>query len=168
VRQRPVLPVSDHLLDDHVLAGTFPRVHLRSLRQLDAVAAVLLARLAARTPLLPGTDAITLVDVDDTVRQTYGYAKQGAGYGYNRVKGLSALLAEVDGGARPMSSRPDLFYRWPAEAHVPKLTRLAATIETWWPPVEAVLRLRITNARTEGYTRLHRADQARRLRVPQA
>ncbi len=48
---------------------------------------MLLARLAARTPLLPGTDAITFVDVDDTVRRTYGYAKQGAGYGYNRVKG---------------------------------------------------------------------------------
>ena len=33
------------------------------------------------------------VDVDDTVRQTYGYAKQGAGRGYTGVKGLNAFLA---------------------------------------------------------------------------
>ena len=32
-------------------------------------------------------------DIDDTVRQTYGYAKQGAGRGYTGVKGLNALLA---------------------------------------------------------------------------
>src|SRR3954452_19892453 len=34
-----------------------------------------------------------MVDIDDTVRQTYGYAKQGAGRGYTGVKGLNALLA---------------------------------------------------------------------------
>ncbi len=62
-------------------------------RQLDAVAAVLLARLAAATPLLSGADKLMFVDIDDTVRQTYGYAKQGAGRGYSGVKGLNALLA---------------------------------------------------------------------------
>ncbi len=35
------------------------------------------------------------VDVDDTVRQTYGYAKQGTGRGYTGIKGLNALLAVV-------------------------------------------------------------------------
>ena len=35
------------------------------------------------------------VDIDDTVRQTYGYAKKGAGRGYTGVKGLNALLAVV-------------------------------------------------------------------------
>jgi transposase len=69
---------------------------------------------------------------------------------------LRQLLAEVDGGARPyeLRARLDLFYRCAAEANVPELTRLAATIETWWPAVEAFLRLRITNARTEGYNRI--------------
>jgi hypothetical protein len=33
--------------------------------------------------------------MDDTVRSTFGYAKQGAGYGYSGVKGLNALLATV-------------------------------------------------------------------------
>lgn len=36
---------------------------------------------------------MTWLDVDDTMRQTHGYAKQGVGYGYNKTKGLNALLA---------------------------------------------------------------------------
>ena len=35
------------------------------------------------------------LDIDDTVRATFGYAKQGAGYGYTGVKGSNALLATV-------------------------------------------------------------------------
>ena len=38
---------------------------------------------------------IAYLDVDDTIRATYGYAKQGAGYGYSGVKGLNALLAAL-------------------------------------------------------------------------
>ena len=38
---------------------------------------------------------MSYVDVDDTVKQTYGYRKQGAGYGYTGVKGLNALIATV-------------------------------------------------------------------------
>jgi hypothetical protein len=74
--------------------GTFlRRFTFGHVRQLDAVAAGLLARLASATPLLPGAGQIVFVDIDDTVRQTYGYAKQGAGRGYTGVKGLNALLA---------------------------------------------------------------------------
>jgi hypothetical protein len=64
-------------------------------RQLDAVAATLVANLAARTALLPDAGQIAYLDVDDTIRATYGYAKQGAGYGYSGVKGLNALLATL-------------------------------------------------------------------------
>jgi hypothetical protein len=46
-------------------------------------------------PLLAGAAELAYVDVDDTVRQTYGYAKQGAGRGYTRAKGLNALIATV-------------------------------------------------------------------------
>jgi hypothetical protein len=45
--------------------------------------------------LLPGADQAAYVDIDDTIRRTYGYAKQGAGYGYSKVKGLNALLGIV-------------------------------------------------------------------------
>ncbi len=33
------------------------------------------------------------VDVDDTIIEVHGYAKQGAGFGYSKVRGLNALLA---------------------------------------------------------------------------
>lgn len=76
--------------------GTFLRCFtFGHVRQLDAVAAGLLARLAAHTSVLPDADQLVLVDIDDTVRQTYGYAKQGAGRGYTGIKGLNALLAVV-------------------------------------------------------------------------
>jgi hypothetical protein len=38
---------------------------------------------------------VAFIDIDDTVRQTYGYAKQGAGRGYSGVKGLNALIATI-------------------------------------------------------------------------
>ena len=76
--------------------GTFLRLFtFGHVRQLDAVAARLLPALAAAVPVLPGAQAFTIVDIDDTVRATYGYAKQGAGRGYTGVKGLNALLAIV-------------------------------------------------------------------------
>ena len=74
--------------------GTFLRSFtFGHVRQLDGVASRLLVNLAGRAPLLPGADELAYVDVDDTVRRTYGYAKQGAGRGYTGVKGLNALLA---------------------------------------------------------------------------
>lgn len=76
--------------------GTFLRTFsFGHVRQLDAVASRLLITLARHAPLLPGADELTYIDIDDTVRQTYGYAKQGAGRGYTGVKGLNALLAIV-------------------------------------------------------------------------
>ena len=76
--------------------GTFlRRFTFGHVRQLDSVAAHFLVDLAAHTPLLPDVDKVAFVDVDDTVRATYGYAKQGAGYGYSGVKGLNALIATV-------------------------------------------------------------------------
>ena len=42
-----------------------------------------------------GAGQVTYLDLDDTMRQPHGYAKQGAGYGYTKAKGLNALLATV-------------------------------------------------------------------------
>jgi len=77
--------------------GTFLRAFtFGHVRQLGAVAAGFLVALAQLVPLLTGhddhRDAVTWLDVDDTMRETYGYARQGVGYGYNKVKGLNALL----------------------------------------------------------------------------
>jgi hypothetical protein len=76
--------------------GTFLRSFtFGHVRQLDAVHSRLLINLAAQAPLLAGADELAFVDVDDTLKQTYGYAKQGAGRGYTGVKGLNALIATV-------------------------------------------------------------------------
>jgi hypothetical protein len=76
--------------------GTFLRTFtFGHVRQLDAVSSRLLINLAGRVPLLPGAGELAYIDVDDTVRATYGYAKQGAGRGYTGTKGLNALIAIV-------------------------------------------------------------------------
>ncbi|MBP2407300.1 IS1380 family transposase [Brachybacterium fresconis] len=78
-------------LGTHLRGYTFGHV-----RQLDAVASRVLTGLAARVPgLLSGGDRVAFVDIDDTIRATHGYAKQGAGYGYSGVKGLNAQVATL-------------------------------------------------------------------------
>jgi Transposase DDE domain group 1 len=74
--------------------GTFLRkFSFGHVRQLDGIAARFLGQLATQTPLLPGVDQVAYVDIDDTVKRTYGYQKQGVGYGYTHVKGLNAQVA---------------------------------------------------------------------------
>ncbi len=76
--------------------GTFLRAFtFGHVRQLDAVSARLLPALTRWAPLLPGADQIAYLDIDDTVRETHGYAKQGAGRGYTGVNGLNVLLATL-------------------------------------------------------------------------
>jgi len=64
-------------------------------RQLDAVAGRFLAGLAARTPVVAGIGEQVMVDIDDTIIEVHGYAKQGSGYGYSGVRGLNAILATL-------------------------------------------------------------------------
>ncbi len=77
--------------------GTFLRSFtFGHVRQLDAVHARVLAGLAAAVPrLLAGTDGLAFVDIDDTIREVHGYAKQGAAYGYSGVKGVNAQIAAL-------------------------------------------------------------------------
>lgn len=65
---------------------------------------------------------------------------------------LRQLLAERDPDR--IRHRLWVFYDAAARADMPETTRLAETIQTWWPAVEAFLRLRVTNARTEGANRI--------------
>lgn len=66
-------------------------------RQLDAVASRFLGRLADHTPLVAtaGFGERVMIDIDDTIIEVHGYAKQGSAYGYSGVRGLNALLAVV-------------------------------------------------------------------------
>jgi Transposase DDE domain group 1 len=77
--------------------GTYLRSFTHGhVRQLDAVASRLLAGLAERVPgLLAGGEALAWLDVDDTIREVHGHAKQAAAFGYSGVRGLNAQLAVV-------------------------------------------------------------------------
>jgi hypothetical protein len=61
-------------------------------RQLQAVSREFLVQLARRTPLLPGSGAVTFIDVDSLLRRVYGKQKQGAGFGHAKVGGYQVLL----------------------------------------------------------------------------
>jgi transposase len=52
------------------------------------------------------------------------------------------------------STRRTRFLEACVDADMPETTRLAGTIEKWWPEIEGFLELGITNARTEGYNRV--------------
>jgi hypothetical protein len=81
--------------------------HLRSynwgnVSQLEKAGRKLLVRLARRAPLLPGAGELAFIDIDSTQKRVYGYAKQGARFGYTKiasrqvaVRGLNALVAAI-------------------------------------------------------------------------
>ncbi len=79
--------------------GTFLRSFTHGhVQQVDAAAARTLAGLTATVPALlagAGRGGMALIDVDDTIRQVHGYAKQGAAFGYTKVRGLNIALATV-------------------------------------------------------------------------
>ena len=80
--------------------GTFLRSFTHGhVQQLDAVGGDLLAGLTARVPgMVAGADCahgFACIDVDDTIREVHGYAKQAAAYGYTGVRGLNIQLATI-------------------------------------------------------------------------
>ena len=84
------------VLGHEVMAPSTVGTWLRSftfghIRQLDSLTERLLAASWA-AGAGPGDDAL-VIDVDSTICAVHGYAKQGAAYGYTRVRGYHPLLA---------------------------------------------------------------------------
>jgi hypothetical protein len=76
--------------------GSFLRgLCMGDVKSLEAVARRALPRLAAQTPLLPGTGQVAFVDIDSKITQVYGRAKQGAAYGYTNKLGLHFQLVTL-------------------------------------------------------------------------
>ena len=79
--------------------GTYLRSFTHGhVQQLDAVSSRLLAGLAARAPGLlagGGPGGIAFLDVDDSIREVHGHAKQAAAYGYTGVRGLNFQIAAL-------------------------------------------------------------------------
>lgn len=70
--------------------------------QLASAARAHLVNLTDRTPLLPGAEQKTFIDIDSLLRPVYGHAKQGASYGHTKLagkqvlrKGLSPLVTTI-------------------------------------------------------------------------
>ena len=59
-----------------------------------------------------------------------------------------------------ISHRLTRFYTWCADAQIPEIERLATTISTWWPTIEASIQTAITNAASEDYNRVVKLDAA--------
>lgn len=91
---------------------------------------------------------------------------------------LRTLLSTVRVGGDPHLTRHRLhrFLSWCIDSQIPELLTLAATVDDWWPEINAFVQTGITNARTEGYNRLvkqvkrvgcgfrNRENSARRIR----
>ena len=96
------------VLGHAVLAPSTLGTFLRSFswghaRQLDKVAGELLAR-AWAAGAGPGEAPVT-IDVDSTICETYGLAKQGGVFGYTQVRGYHPLLAVMAGAGEVVHSR---------------------------------------------------------------
>jgi transposase len=91
---------------------------------------------------------------------------------------LRNLLSTVRRGGDAHLTRHCLhrFLAWCIDSRIPELLTLAATVDAWWPEINAFVTTGITNARTEGYNRLvkqvkrvgcgfkNRHNSARRIR----
>lgn len=96
------------VLGHGVLAPSTLGTFLRSFtwghaRQLDRVAGELLAR-AWAAGAGPGDEPVT-IDVDSTICETYGLAKQGGVFGHTKVRGYHPLIAAIAGTGDVVGSR---------------------------------------------------------------
>ena len=85
-RTLPTTPMAPSTVGTWLRSLTFGHI-----RQLDRLTELLLAR-AWAAGAGPGTSPL-VVDVDSTICEVHGYAKQGAAYGYTRTLGYHPLLA---------------------------------------------------------------------------
>jgi len=78
------------------------------------------------------------------------------------------LLAGTNPERHLIRTRLDSFYQQAAATDAPEAHRLAATIEAWWPAIEASILTGYSNSRSEGYNRLakHQGRNAFGFRNP--
>ena len=78
------------------------------------------------------------------------------------------LLAGTNPQRHVIRGKLDSFYQQAAATEAPEAHRLAATIEAWWPAIEAGLLTGYSNSRSEGYNRLakHQGRNAFGFRNP--
>ncbi|MFF3670151.1 IS1380 family transposase [Microtetraspora malaysiensis] len=85
--------------------GSFLRcLNWGNVRQIEKVSRESVVRLATHAPLLPAADTVAFLDVDSMQKRTYGYAKQGAGFGHTKFQGKSVLVRGLNVLASTLST----------------------------------------------------------------
>ena len=90
--------VFDHPYAPSTLGSFLREFRFGHVRQADAIATRLLAGLARHTPVLAGIDGPVMIDIDDSIIEVHGPAKQGVGFGYTRVRGLNSAITTLTCG----------------------------------------------------------------------
>jgi hypothetical protein len=125
---------TSRVLGRRVMAPSTVGTFLRSftfghVRQLDRLTEQVLAR-AWAAGAGPGDGPMTM-DLDSTVCEVHGHAKQGAAYGYTHALGITRLLpaaptparsctpASAPGGPTPPAERPASSRSWPPGSAAP-------------------------------------------------
>lgn len=90
--------VFDHPYAPSTLGSFLREFRFGHVRQLDAIASRMLVGLHAHSPVLAGIDGAVMVDIDDSIIEVHGPAKQGAGFGYTRVRGLNSAITTLTCG----------------------------------------------------------------------
>ncbi|OPX05655.1 IS1380 family transposase [Gordonia sp. i37] len=98
VRHGAMGRVFDHPYAPSTLGSFLREFRFGHVRQLDAIATRILAGLHAHTPVLGGIDGAVMIDIDDSIIEVHGPAKQGAGFGYTRVRGLNSAITTLTCG----------------------------------------------------------------------
>jgi hypothetical protein len=76
--------------------GTFLRSFTHGhVLQLAGINRRLLSGLTSVSPGMVSDSGPVLLDLDDTMRQLHGYQKDAVAYGYNKIKGLNAIIATI-------------------------------------------------------------------------
>lgn len=87
--------VFDHPYAPSTLGSFLREFRFGHVRQLDAIATRMPAGLHQQTPVLAGIDGAVMVDIDDSIIDVHGPAKQGAGFGYTRARGLNSAITTI-------------------------------------------------------------------------
>jgi transposase len=104
----------------------------------------LLLRAGDRLPARARSRLVEVLERDDPTNEI------GAAWGVKEL--LRQLLAATDQST--ISARLHGFHEAVLRADLPETTRLAVTVNAWWPQILGFLQTRITNAGTEGTNRL--------------
>jgi hypothetical protein len=72
--------------------------------QLEQVSRLLLADLARRAPLLPGSDVLAFIDIDSMQKRVYGHKKHGAAFGHTKIQGKGLLVRGLNTLAATIST----------------------------------------------------------------